>query len=171
MNVDIKHQIMSFVKALKGHMTSILVVSCSVALGVVAAILGLVSSGSNSDLNSSWQLPARATLNIQPDIDTMLAAPLFGGEPLSIAPLVEEAVETSLDGDRWQLLGIVSRGKKWNAVTLNLVTGKLNLYETGDTLPGGEVLTMIAENEIKFEKQSQSMRIALFSDAESLELD
>lgn len=171
MSVDLEHHMIAFLKALKDHMTSILVVSCSIALGVVAAIFGLVSSGSNSDLNSSWQLPARATLNIQPDIDTMLAAPLFGGEPLSISTPVEETVEASLDGDRWQLLGIVSRGKQWNAVTLNLVTGKLILYETGDTLPGGEVLTMIAENEIKFEKQNQSMRIALFGGGESLELD
>ncbi len=156
---------------IKDRMRSIFIVSCSIAFGVVTSIVGLVNSGSNLDPNNSWQLPAPVTLNLQTDIDTMLAAPLFGGEPLDIIPPVEEAVEASLDGDRWQLLGIVSRGNQWNAVTLNLVTGKLNLFEIGDTLPGGEVLTMIAENEIKFEKQSQSMRIALFGNAESLELD
>jgi hypothetical protein len=171
MKIDIKHHIIKMLKVLKDHMQSILIVSCAIVLGVVTAVVGLVNSGSNQDQDSSWQLPERTTLNLQPDIDKMLAAPLFGSEPLTISPLVEEKDESSPDGDRWQLLGIVSRGKQWNAVTLNLVSGKLNLFGIGDTLPGGEVLTMIAENEIKFEKQSQSMRIALFGNAESLELD
>ena len=171
MNINGKHQMVMMLRAIKNRMRSILIVSCSIALGIATAIVGLFNSGSNLDLNSSWQLPARTTLNIEPGIDTMLAAPLFGGEPLNISPPIEKTIETALDGDRWQLLGIVSRGKQWNAVTLNLATGKLNLFQIGDTLPGGEVLTMIAENEIKFEKQSQSMRIALFGNTESLELD
>lgn len=145
------------------------ILACFALLGAVVAAIPSGSVSQKSNLSNEWVLPVDPVPTLTSDIGTMLANPLFGGDPVIIE--VPEQVETNdaLVKDEWRLIGIITEGGVSQIVIFNQGTEKLESARVGDTLPGGEILTGILENSIEFISENEGMSISLFRDTERYE--
>ena len=139
----------------------------SAVLGVAFALLAAQTSGNQTNPNDTWSLPDSQDLSLASSIDTILAEPLFGGEPVlpEIVETVEDVTEDDVAGDPWRFMGIVTEGAKRYAVIRNETLGKLQHVQPGELLPGGERLVAVKENSITYEDQTSETEISLFRDA------
>lgn len=138
---------------------------CAV-LGIVVAMLSASQKQNETNLENSWALPADDVPSLTSDVDTILANPLFGGEPvLAAAPAVAVDPDAPVIED-WRLIGIIAEGGQKKIIIMNDTIGKLQNAQVGDTLPGGEILISIADNAIEFRTGNALSGIALFRDIE-----
>lgn len=136
------------------------------ALGIAVAMLSASQKQNETNLENSWALPADDVPSLTSDVDTILANPLFGGEPvLAVAPAVAVDPDTPVIED-WRLIGIITEGGQKKIIIMNDTIGKIQSAQVGDTLPGGEILIGIAENAIEFRTGDSLSSVALFRDIE-----
>ncbi len=141
------------------------IAACGI-LGIAVALLSASQKQNETDSENSWALPADGVLSLTSDVGTILAKPLFGGEPvLAAAPTVAVDPDAPVIED-WRLIGIIAEGGQKQIVIMNDTVGKLQNAQVGDTLPGGEILVSIAENAIEFKTGDALSSIALFRDIE-----
>jgi hypothetical protein len=145
------------------HLISIAI--CA-ALGIAVALLSANQKQNKTNLENSWALPADDVLTLTSDMDTILAKPLFGGEPVLAAPPIVAVDPDAPVIEDWRLIGIIAEGDEKQIIIMNDTIGKLENAQVGDTLPGGEVLISIAENAIEFRTGDALTSIALFRDIE-----
>ena len=137
-------------------------------LGVVVAQAGFSSVPELPDIENVWALPNAKDLSLASDIETILAEPLFGGEPV----VIEAPKVAATDGpilEDWRLLGIITEGLNRQIIILNLASGKVESAQTDDILPGGETLVSISDNAIEIRNGEQRNSIALFQGNEGIE--
>lgn len=135
-------------------------------LGIAVAMLSANQKESETNLENSWALPADAVPLLTSDINTILANPLFGGEPV-LAARPEIAVDPDAPViEDWRLIGIIAEGGEKRIIIMNDTIGKLQSAHLGDILPGGETLTGIEENAIEFRADGALSGVALFRDIE-----
>lgn len=133
-------------------------------LGVVVALMNSNSVHLQTSRGDGWFLPSDKTLLLVSDVDTILEKPLFGGPP--VIKTIPEVVEDGTALEDWQLLGIIIEGDQRRVILLNQTSGKIQHAQTGDTLPGGEILIEIDDNAIEFLRDNENRRLALFRDIE-----
>jgi hypothetical protein len=139
-------------------------------LGLLSGLATLGSDIDETSLSDSWTLSEPPRIALASEVDTMLAAPLFGGEPVIVAseqPV--EPVEISNEGDPWSLTGLVFEGMDRFAVVRNKTTDRLQYVTPGGSLPGGEILVEIRPNSILYETQDDVVELALFRDIRNAE--
>ena len=145
------------------HLTSIAM--CAV-LGIAVATLSANQKLRETNLENKWALPADDIPSLTSDVDTILANPLFGGEPFLTAASAAAVDPDATVIEDWRLIGIVSKGGQTKIIIMNDTINKLQNAHVGDTLPGGEILISIAENSIEFRTGDALTGIALFRDIE-----
>ncbi len=143
-----------------------------IGLGLCAvfAIAGAaLDSGDIQDkvnLNNDWKVPAETPPILASNLETMLAEPLFGGEPIIPEPPKKvEPLDAPIFED-WHLVGIVTEGERFQIAIMNDTSGKLELVVVGNVLPGGEKLLAISSNEIEIQHENEIKKISLFRDIE-----
>jgi hypothetical protein len=135
-------------------------------IGVLSAIIDAGDTLDMTNQSGAWSLPSDNAPILLSNLDVMLAEPLFGGEPIKIElPQSPENIDGPILED-WRLVGIVTEGEHRQIAIVNQVSGKLLLAVPGDTLPGGEELLVISDNEIEIGHTSGIRKISLFKDIE-----
>lgn len=150
------------------HLSSIAIVCLCAALGILGTSLRSNVNSNTPSATDNWYLPTLDERLLVSDVDTMLAAPLFGGEPvLRVVEAPEEPTEKEPVGDTWRLLGIMTEGNSKHVVIFNEATGKTEIAQLGQTLPGGEELIAIGSNEIEVDDTEVRKVLSLFADSSS----
>lgn len=156
------------------HTLGFAVISISAMLGILSASLGTNVAVSTLNSLEDWALPQVSNATLVTDIDTMLAEPLFGGQPI----IKEETVAVDMDpdatgqeGDLWRLIGIITEGNTKHVVIFNDTAGKIETAELGETLPGGEELIIIRNNDIEILHNEERRQLSLFVDTSAEELE
>lgn len=140
-------------------------IAAAAGLGIVVALIASQSGTGGLSQNDPWALPAKHSVTLASPIETILAEPLFGGEPVLPTPDLEEIViEEGSSGDPWQLRGIVIEGEDRSVIVYNETLEKLQHIQLGEDLPGGERLIEVRENTIAYEAQSERNELSLFRD-------
>lgn len=149
------------------HRFSIITVIASALLGVLSASLIRDTDVSVLDGPIRWELPQNREAQLSTDLDTMLAEPFFGGEPVLSEKLVVTDESTSseeAEKDKWRFIGIVAEGNTKHVVIFNDTAGKTELTQLGQTLPGGEELITIGPNDIEILDSNERRWLSLFVD-------
>jgi len=149
----------------RSHRRSGVAILSATALGVVIAFIAMETGKGNAGRSDQWALPEDHTVTLVSAVDTILAEPLFGGEPvLQTTEEVEEQTDEEWTGDPWRLMGIVTDGDQRYAVVRNETLDKLVQILPGAELPGGERLVDVGENSIVFENETELQELSLFRD-------
>ena len=136
------------------------------AAGLAAAMLESRTSYGSPLRDGEWTIPADRPAVLSSSLNTMLANPLFGGEPVLMEPPPSAVENISADeGTAWSLVGIVFEGVNRSIVFRDMETGRLHQAQLGDTLPGGEILKTIYANSIEIAEDQNDTLISLFSDS------
>lgn len=144
---------------------SVLGVSCCAILGILTASLMPQTPPPSVNDRIDWILPQIEQQPLPSDINTILANPLFGGEPVvSQEAETETLAEEDEKGEPWRLIGIMTEGNTKHVVILNEISGKSRVARLGETLPGGEELVAVRANEIEIFHNDKSKKISLFVD-------
>lgn len=156
------------------YLIGIVTVSVCGALGVLTATLSGDIEVDSLNRVESWELPKTRDVVLATDVDAMLAQPLFGGEPvIKEEPETADTVSSSdaFTGDDWRLIGIVTEGLSKHVVIFNDTAGKTEIAKLGQTLPGGEELIAIRENDIEILDTDKRKRLSLFVDTSAKDLE
>ena len=146
------------------------IVVIAALLGIVVATIGGQAPTESQDREDTWSMPQDLSIAMTSSLETMLANPMFGGEPVVIAePEITETAEEEVILSDWQLIGIVTEGSQ--CMILFKEVNKTGLKEgfVGDVLPGGEELVSISDNTIEIRQNGEVTLVSLFQDLRDLQ--
>lgn len=139
-------------------------------MGVIAALLGGPSADDTRDRTEDWTLPKDNPVVLTSTVQEMLAQPIFGGTPvLELNQEDEQDSEDEAPRGTWRLIGILTEGSEQTILLENEETGKIENAKLGDTLPGGEKLSLIKAGSIEVLIGDENIQLSLFQDLEKTE--
>jgi len=142
-------------------------------LGLTSVALEVSAEYDIPNSLENWYLPQTPSMNLTSSVETILANPLFGGEPVLSSDLASDAEEKigKEELNDWRLVGIVFEGPARTALIEIQEAGRIEAVRLGDFLPGGEALEEIEENSIVVKQNKNRVKISLFTDIDDEQLE
>ena len=151
-----------FFKNQKVNLRSLGIITTSLIIGCLSAVLVKNSELKNTAGDEAWEIPEERKFVLASDLDVMLGKPLFGGKP--VVKKVAEKKKEATNKSEWKMIGITQEGSIRRIMILKSENNKAISLGIGDILPNGEKVITINKNNIITENKNERNTISLFID-------